>query len=35
MVPGFIRKVDQMILTKNGKLDRKKTAELIGGGKNA
>ena len=34
MVPGFVRRVDQMVLTKNGKLDRKKTAELIGGGKN-
>ncbi len=33
MVPGFVRRVDQMVLTKNGKLDRKKTAELIGGGK--
>ncbi len=34
MVPGYIRKVEEMILTKNGKLDRKKTAELVGGSKN-
>ena len=34
MVPGYIRKVEEMILTKNGKLDRKKTAELVGASKN-
>ncbi len=34
MIPGFIRKVDEILLTKNGKIDRKKTAELIGGAKN-
>ena len=31
MVPGLLRQVDEMILTKNGKIDRKKTAQLIGG----
>ena len=31
MVPGFIRKIDEILLTKNGKIDRKKTIELMGG----
>ena len=31
MVPGFIRKIDKILLTKNGKIDRKKTIELMGG----
>jgi acyl-coenzyme A synthetase/AMP-(fatty) acid ligase len=31
MIPGYIRQIEQIILTKNGKLDRKKTIELIGG----
>ena len=31
MVPGFIRKIDEILLTKNGKIDRKKTMELMGG----
>ena len=29
--PGVIRKVDEMPLTKNGKIDRKKLAEIAGG----
>ena len=31
MIPGVIRKVDEMPLTKNGKIDRKKLAEIAGG----
>ena len=31
MVPGFIRQVDEIFLTKNGKIDRKRTIEQIGG----
>ena len=31
MVPGFIRKLDQIPLTKNGKIDRKIICEQIGG----
>lgn len=31
MIPGIIRKVDEMPLTKNGKIDRKKLAEIAGG----
>lgn len=30
MVPGFIRKLEEMPLTKNGKIDRKKICEMIG-----
>lgn len=33
MIPGIIRKLDQMPLTKNGKIDRKCLAELKGGRK--
>ncbi|WP_352397883.1 AMP-binding protein [[Clostridium] aminophilum] len=31
MIPGFIRKMDQMPLTKNGKTDRRKVLEMCGG----
>ena len=31
MVPGILRRVEDMPLTKNGKIDRKKLAELVGG----
>ncbi len=31
MIPGFIRKLDNIILNKNGKIDRKKTIEQLGG----
>lgn len=31
MVPGILRQVDRMPLTKNGKIDRKKLEELAGG----
>ncbi len=31
MIPGFIRKMDQMPLTKNGKTDRRKMVEMCGG----
>lgn len=31
MIPGVIRRVDEMPLTKNGKIDRKKLAEIAGG----
>ena len=31
MVPGFVRKLDSMPMTKNGKIDRKKAAEIAGG----
>lgn len=31
MVPGIIRKVDDMPLTKNGKIDRKKLQEIVSG----
>ena len=31
MVPGYIRKIDRLVLNKNGKIDRKKTIEQIGG----
>lgn len=34
MVPGIIRKVDDMPLTKNGKIDRKKLEESVGVKKN-
>lgn len=34
MVPGVIRRVDEMPLTKNGKIDRKKLAEIAGGRRN-
>ena len=33
MVPGFLQQVETMILSKNGKIDRKKTIEQIGGKK--
>lgn len=33
MVPGFLQQIDTMILSKNGKIDRKKTIEQIGGKK--
>ena len=31
MVPGILRRVDEMPLNKNGKIDRKKLDELYGG----
>ena len=31
MVPGILRQVEAMPLTKNGKIDRKKLAEMAGG----
>lgn len=31
MVPGILRRVEEMPLTKNGKIDRKKLAEMAGG----
>ena len=31
MIPGIIRRVEEMPLTKNGKIDRKKLAEISGG----
>lgn len=31
MIPSIIRRVDEMPLTKNGKIDRKKLAEMAGG----
>lgn len=34
MIPGVIRKVDEMPLTKNGKIDRKKLAEIAGAEEN-
>lgn len=34
MIPGMIRKVDEMPLTKNGKIDRKKLEESAGARKN-
>ena len=33
MIPGYLRQIEQIYLTKNGKLDRKKTIEMIGGKK--
>ena len=33
MIPGYLRQIEQVYLTKNGKLDRKKTIEMIGGKK--
>ncbi len=33
MVPGYLRQIEEVFLTKNGKLDRKKTIEMIGGKK--
>ena len=32
MVPGYLRAIDTIVLNKNGKLDRKATLALIGGG---
>ena len=34
MIPGSITKLEDIILTKNGKIDRKKTVEQFGGKKN-
>ena len=31
MVPGILRQVETMPLTKNGKIDRKALAEITGG----
>lgn len=31
MIPGFLRKLDEMPMTKNGKIDRKKAIQMIGG----
>ena len=33
MIPGFLRKVEEMPLTKNGKIDRKQLEALVGGKK--
>ncbi len=35
MIPGYLRQIEQVCLSKNGKLDRKKTIEMIGGVKGA
>lgn len=35
MIPGFLRKVDTMPLTKNGKIDRKQLEQMAGGKKHA
>lgn len=34
MIPGFLRKIESMPLTKNGKIDRKKLEEMVGEKKN-
>ena len=34
MIPGVLRRVDEMPLTKNGKIDRRKLEEIAGGKKN-
>ena len=31
MIPGYIRKIDSLVLNKNGKIDRRKTIEQLGG----
>ena len=34
MIPGVLRRVDEMPLTKNGKIDRRRLEEIAGGKKN-
>ncbi len=31
MIPGYLRKLDEIVLNKNGKIDRRKTIEQLGG----
>ena len=31
MIPGYLRQIDNIVLNKNGKIDRRKTIEQLGG----